>query len=103
IPVGKWIGMKYLIYNLPGDTSVKLEAYVDTESDGAGDGPWVKLGETIDAGDWAAPVGAGCGYPATTVVTEGGGVVFVRNTDVSRVEYTKLSWREIVDVPASNP
>jgi hypothetical protein len=102
IPVGEWLGMKFLAYNLPGDTSVKLEAYVDSASDGAGDGPWVKLGETVDAGDWAAPAGD-CGFPQTTVVTQGGGGGFIRNTDVARVEYTKVSWREIVDAPAFSP
>jgi hypothetical protein len=100
IPVGKWIGMKYLAYNLPGDTAVKLEAYIDVDSNGDGTQPesWQKLGETVDDGNWSAPVGD-CGYPENTVVTEGGGVVFMRNTDVGRVEYTKLSWREIVDAP----
>jgi hypothetical protein len=98
IPVGKWIGMKYLAYNLPDDTSVKLEAYIDANSDGDGSQTehWTKLGETIDAGDWNAPSGD-CGFSENTVVTEGGGVVFIRNTAVTKVEYTKVSWREIGD------
>jgi hypothetical protein len=88
--------MKYLAYNLPGDTSVKLEAYIDANSDGDGTQPahWVKLGETVDDGNWSAPTGD-CGIPENTVVTEGGGVVFIRNTSVSKVQYTKVSWREI--------
>jgi hypothetical protein len=102
IPVGKWIGMKYLAYNLPGDKDVKLEAYIDTESNADAaktGGKWVKLGETVDDGNWTAPTGA-CGFPANTVVTQGGGVVFIRNTAVAKVQYTKVSWREIVDAPA---
>ena len=97
IPVGKWIGMKYLAYNLPGNKAVKLEAYIDKDSNGDGTkaAHWVKLGETTDNGQWTAPVGS-CGFPSNTVITEGGGVVFMRATGVSRVEYTKLSWREIV-------
>ena len=55
---------------------------------------WKKIGETTDDGNWDAPAGD-CGFPENTVVTEGGGVVFIRNTDVGKVEYTKLSWREI--------
>jgi hypothetical protein len=89
--------MKYLAYNLPGDKSVKLEAYADTESNGdtSKGGTWKKLGELVDDGKWTAPVGD-CGFPDNTVVTEGGGIVFIRNTDVTRVDYTKVSWREII-------
>lgn len=96
VPVGKWIGMKYLVYNLPGDKAVKLETYIDADSNGNGTkaSDWKKIGETVDDGNWNAPTGD-CGFPANTVVTEGGGVVFIRNTDVGKVEYTKLSWREI--------
>lgn len=98
VPVGKWIGMKYLVYNLPGDKAVKLETYIDADSNGNGTQPsdWKKIGETTDDGNWDAPTGD-CGFPANTVVTEGGGVVFIRNTDVGKVEYTKLSWREITN------
>jgi hypothetical protein len=105
IPIDKWIGMKYIVRNLPGDKAVKLEAYIDTETNGdtKDGGRWRKLGETVDDGDWSASPGS-CGFPATTVVTQGGGVVFIRNTAVERVQYTKLSWREIVqvDAPATN-
>jgi hypothetical protein len=98
VPVGKWIGMKYIMYNLPGDKAVKLEAYIDADSNGNGTkaSDWKKIGETIDDGNWSAPAG-NCGFPENTVVTEGGGVVFIRNTDVGKVEYTKLSWREIAN------
>lgn len=100
VPVGKWIGMKYLVYNLPGDKAVKLETYIDADSNGNGTqlSDWKKIGETTDDGNWDAPTGD-CGFPANTVVTEGGGVVFIRNTDVGKVEYSKLSWREITAAP----
>ena len=96
VPVGKWIGMKYIAYNLPGDKAVKLETYIDADSNGDGTKltDWKKIGETTDDGNWNAPAG-NCGFPENTVVTQGGGVVFIRNTDVGKVEYTKLSWREI--------
>jgi hypothetical protein len=98
VPVGKWIGMKYIVYNLPGDQAVKLEAYIDADSDGNGTQPsdWKLIGETTDDGNWDAPTG-NCDFPANMVITEGGGVVFIRNTDVGKVEYTKLSWREITN------
>jgi hypothetical protein len=96
IPINQWIGMKYLAYNLPGDEHVKLEAYIDATTGGNGTkaSDWKKLGETVDAGDWNASAGD-CGFPANTVVTEGGGVVFIRNTAVTKVQYQKVSWREI--------
>jgi hypothetical protein len=96
IPIGKWIGMKFVAYNLPGDKAVKLEAYADLDGDGdtSQGGSWKKVGETVDDGSWSAPTGS-CGIPGNTVVTEGGGVVFIRNTAVAKVQYTKLSWREI--------
>jgi hypothetical protein len=97
--VGQWIGMKFLAYNLPGDSAVKLEAYID-ESEGSAGGDWVKLGETLDDGNWPAPAGD-CGYPSTTVITQGGGVVFIRNTAVAEVQYQHVSFREIVDAPAA--
>jgi hypothetical protein len=98
VPIGKWIGMKYLVYNLPGDKAVKLETYIDADSNGNGTkaSDWKKIGETVDDGNWTAPTGD-CDFPANMVVTEGGGVVFIRNTDVGKVEYTKLSWREIAN------
>jgi hypothetical protein len=90
--------MKYIAYNLPGGNAVKLEAYIDADSNGTSTQPgdWKKIGETTDDGNWPAPAGS-CGFPEDTVVTEGGGVVFIRNTDVGKVEYTKLSWREITN------
>jgi hypothetical protein len=96
IPLNQWIGMKYLAYNLAGDEQVKLEAYIDATSGGNGTkaSDWKKLGETVDAGDWNASAGD-CGFPGNTVVTEGGGVVFIRNTAVTKVQYQKVSWREI--------
>ena len=101
LPSNRWIGMKYLVYNLPGDKTVKLEAYIDSVSGGdAAKGViWKKLGEVIDSGQWSAPPGD-CGYPANTVITQGGGAVFIRNTNVARAEYKMVSWREIAPAGA---
>lgn len=81
---------------MPGDKAVKLETYIDADSNGTQASDWKKIGETVDDGNWTAPTGD-CAFPANMVVTEGGGVVFIRNTDVGKVEYTKLSWREIAN------
>jgi hypothetical protein len=88
--------MKYLVYNLPGDKAVKLEAYIDSVSEGdVSKGIiWKKVGEMVDDGNWPAPSGD-CGYPDNTVITMGGGVVFIRHTNVAKAQYKMLSWREI--------
>lgn len=98
MPAGKWFGMKYLSYNIPGRTNaVKLEAYVDSVSGGdvrTTGGVWKKVAEIIDDGNWAAPTGT-CGYDGKTVVTQGGGVVFIRNTSAAEANYKLISVREI--------
>ena len=38
VPIGKWIGMKFLAYNVDGGLRVRLETYIDTVSD-VGTGP----------------------------------------------------------------
>lgn len=99
MPAGKWIGMKYLSYNIPGrENAVKLEAYVDTVTGGdvrGTGGVWKKAAEIIDDGNWTAPTGT-CGYDGKTVVTKGGGVVFIRNTSAAEAQYKLISIREIV-------
>jgi hypothetical protein len=104
LPSGRWIGMKYLAYNLPGRNAVKLEAYLDTVSDGnpVQGGTWAKVAEIVDEGNWPAPPGD-CGYPATTVVATGGGVVFIRNTAAAEANYKLLSFREISVAPTGLP
>jgi hypothetical protein len=103
MPAGRWFGMKYLAYNLPGNASVKLELYADTVSNGnpVNGGTWFKISEIIDAGAWSAPAGD-CGYSPTTVVTQGGGAVFFRNTGAAEANYNMVTLREIAPggVPA---
>lgn len=96
LPVGKWIGLKYLAYNLSGQKTVKLEAYIDTISNGVPvqGGAWSKVAEIIDSGSWSVPVG-NCGYPDNTIITQGGGAVLIRNTDAAEANYKMLSIREI--------
>lgn len=55
IPLNRWIGMKFLVYNVDGGTHVKLEAYIDTVSDVSNSAPlnggnWDLLGSMIDDG-----------------------------------------------------
>lgn len=96
MPAGKWIGMKYLSYNIPGRNAVKLEAYLDTVSGGdpVRGGTWTKVAEIIDEGNWTAPTGT-CTMAGNMVITRGGGVVFIRNTGAAEAQYKMVSVREI--------
>jgi hypothetical protein len=99
LPENRWIGMKYLVYNIDNNTHVKLELFIDSTSGGniTNGGSWQKVGEAIDNGDWpAAPSTiSGCTYsdPAK-IITEGHGTILMR-TDGAGAEYKMVSIREI--------
>lgn len=93
LPTNRWIGVKVVVKN-QADGSVKLEHYRDL-TEGAGGGTWEKINETVDRGGWVAA--NRCGFAQDRVVTDGGGVVFIRNTGVSRADYKWMSVREIAE------
>lgn len=97
LPSNKWIGMKYLAYNIENNTKVKLELYIDTTSNGdiSNGGEWTLLGEKIDDGNWATKDVTGCTYNNNKVILNGGGIAIIRNTGAKRAEYKYLSIREI--------
>ncbi|MBN2534188.1 MAG: dockerin type I repeat-containing protein [Spirochaetales bacterium] len=94
LPSNQWLGMKFCIYNIAGDSRVKLEMYVDRASSGANGGTWEKVIEFVDDGTWSVPA-SGCPYPENMPITEGGGVVMIRNTDAAEAHYKMFSVREI--------
>ena len=95
----RWIGMKYLIYNIENNTKVKMELYLDSVSNGnpINGGTWVKVGEVIDQGNWPVQASAitGCSYtdPKTIILTGHG--TFLMRTDGDQAEYKMVSIREI--------
>ena len=46
----KIIGFKTIVYNVENDTAVKTESWIDVYNEGKG--PYVKLHQKIDQGDW---------------------------------------------------
>jgi hypothetical protein len=94
LPSDHWFGMKFCVYNINNNSQVKLEMYVDKIGTGANGGSWEKAIEFIDDGSWSVPA-PDCGYPENMVITEGGGVVFIRNTDAAEAHYKMFTVREI--------
>jgi hypothetical protein len=100
LPVGKWIGMKFLAYNVDAGR-VRLELYIDSVSD-AGAGPpadgghWETVGTMIDDGaDFPGGDVSGCpDLVPDMAITAGHGTVLLR-TDNEACEWKYLSVREI--------
>jgi hypothetical protein len=106
LPENRWIGMKYLVYNIENDTKVKLELYIDSISSGTitNGGAWKKVGEVVDNGDWpseSSPI-SGCSYSnQATIITEGHGTILLR-TDGAGADYKMVSIREIETTVSTN-
>jgi hypothetical protein len=102
LPAGKWIGMKYAVYDVTvnGKPGVRLELDRDL-AEGKGGGSWEKVGETVDTGGWAPPQNDGpCPGRPPDYVPLTGGVIVLRNTGVERASYKWMTVREIAP-PAS--
>jgi len=100
MPENKWIGMKYIIYNIESNSKVKLELYIDTLSDGnpVNGGFWEKVGEVTDAGNWPAAPSTitGCTYSDPKTIILVGHGTFLLRTDGDQAEYKMVSIREII-------
>ncbi len=96
LPLNRWIGMKYLCYNIQNNKKVKLELYIDSSSSGTlkNGGHWEKVGEVVDEGNWSAGDVSGCAYQNTAIILEGGGTMLMR-TDKDTADYQRVSIREI--------
>lgn len=96
LPVDRWIGMKYIVYDLDPGKSVRLELYIDSVSDGqpVAGGQWEKVGAVTDSGTWTSGDVSGCAYPAHAVISPGHGT-FLWRTDGDTAVYKMVSIREI--------
>jgi hypothetical protein len=92
--VGKWLGIKGIIYNLPEDKGVKQEFWIDKTNDGQ----WEKVYEFIDQGDFGERGNIGpekCGGAWDQLYTWGSPKSVFR-WDQSDVSFKFLSVREIL-------
>jgi len=96
MPQNRWIGMKYLVYNIDNDTHVKFELYIDTLSNGnpVSGGHWEKVGTVADTGNWTSGDVSGCNYAQNMIIIPGHGT-FLMRTDNDTAVYKMVSIREI--------
>ena len=102
VPRDRWIGLKFVVYNLP-DGAVRLEHYVDW-SGGVDGGEFERVGILEDRGEWFVEQDSACVRDNRHVIVDGGGVVFIRNTlgAVGQADYRWVSVREI-EPPGAAP
>ncbi|MBR6379761.1 MAG: hypothetical protein IKS02_07360 [Fibrobacter sp.] len=100
LPVDKWIGMKYIVYNKDAST-VHLEVYIDSTTNATPPGKWELVGVAEDAGqDWSgAAYGAatidGCSYSDAKAAILQAGDAIVMRSDNDHPYYKFVSVREI--------
>ncbi len=100
LPVDKWIGMKYIVYN-KDDATVHLEVYIDSTSGATPPGKWELVGSADDSGtDWSgASYGAatidGCSYTDAKAAILQAGDAIVMRSDNDHPYYKFVTVREI--------
>lgn len=97
-PYGTWIGMKFVVVNVDGDRHVRLRVFRDL-TEGRDGGTWEPVIDYVDRGGWAPD--HHCDYAPDFIITQGGGVVLIRNTGVigQGALYKWVSVREIAPEP----
>jgi hypothetical protein len=97
-PFQTWIGMKYLVTNVDADEHVHLRVFRDL-TEAAEGGSWEPIVDSTDTGGWNPP--HSCDYAPDFIITQGGGVVLVRNTGTTGpgALYKWLTIREISAEP----
>lgn len=93
VPVGKWIGMKFLCRNFDRNQKVKLQFYLDAEQRD----DWKLVAEFNDSGGWRSEK-PGCDRPQDMILTEAQPAVYFR-ADYVAVELKNFSVREIAPLP----
>ncbi|MFB5600357.1 MAG: hypothetical protein ACE5SW_09045 [Nitrososphaeraceae archaeon] len=89
---GKIIGYKTIVYNL-GDNMVKLETWVDIYNEGRG--PYVKLHEKLDSGDWGDSMKICGGTEEGQAITWGSPMIIIKANDF-KFDIYDIEIREII-------
>ncbi len=99
LPYDVWVGMKFVVKTNSQGKSVRLKLYRDL-TNGKNGGTWENIATYDDVGGWAqinsgVDVKSRCGYNADKILLDPGTSVFIRNDEVSDVQYKNFSIREI--------
>ena len=104
-PTNKWLGFKYIVRNMDGGESVKMELYVD-KTNGANGGTWEKLIEYTDDGGWNASPTMDCvsknlvpKRPLDWVINNATYDVRFRSDYANPVMWKDVSIREVAPLP----
>jgi hypothetical protein len=77
-----------------GETILRMELWLDNNSDGQEDGPWTRVYQTLDNGGWGDEGGECDGEP-DQIITWGGPIATFRWDGATNVHIKNLSVREI--------
>lgn len=94
--VNKWIGWKTIMYNLENDSSVKMESYLDVDSNNN----WKRVSEVEDNGEWYADTSdeefynVDCDREKDYIITNSGPIATFR-ADNLIFDFKNFSIREI--------
>jgi hypothetical protein len=92
IPCGEWVGVKYIVRNLPDDQGVRLELFRD-RTGWDREAFWECVASLDDIGDWTKK--APCEHPEDQVFKDPATSVFLRNDYLVAADYARFSIREI--------
>jgi hypothetical protein len=92
----RWVGFKTIMWNevQSGETILRMELWLDNNSDGQEDGPWTRVYQTLDNGGWGDEGGECDGEP-DQIITWGGPIATFRWDGATNVHIKNLSVREI--------
>jgi hypothetical protein len=94
--IDRWVGWKVVIYNINGNSEVKLESYIDNTNTNY----WIKVTDLVDDGGWYAKMpdshffDADCSKDKDFIITNSGSTATFRSDNLIW-DFKNLSIREI--------
>jgi hypothetical protein len=94
--IDRWVGWKVVIYNINGNSEVKLESYIDNTNTNY----WIKVTDLVDDGGWYAKMpdsnffDAKCSKDKDFIITNSGSTATFRSDNLIW-DFKNLSIREI--------